>query len=166
MQPRRVPLAELIAVVALSQPTLGHSVSSRADEHHRCEPLTIPMCRSLQYNMTTTPNLIGQEQDEAGLEAHQFYPLVQIKCSPDLQTFICSVYAPECRPSQDYPIPPCRSLCASAREGCEPILMKFGFLWPEHFDCDKFPEVGPSELCVRGKATHPPVNETPQTPDI
>uniref|UniRef100_A0A224YPV9 Frizzled 1/7 n=1 Tax=Rhipicephalus zambeziensis TaxID=60191 RepID=A0A224YPV9_9ACAR len=166
MQPQKVSFGVLTALIALLEPALGQTVSSRAVEHHLCEPLTIPMCRSLQYNMTITPNFLGQPQDEAGVEAHQFYPLVKIMCSPDLQLFICSMYAPLCPPSQDYPIPPCRSLCASAREGCEPIMRKFGFQWPEHFDCDKFPEVGSSELCIRENTTEPPVNETARLPNV
>jgi len=45
----------------------------------RCEPITIPMCKDIQYNMTIIPNLLNhQTQDEAGLEVHQFFPLVKV----------------------------------------------------------------------------------------
>jgi len=47
--------------------------------HGRCEPITIPLCKDIQYNMTIMPNLLGHhKQDDAGLEVHQFYPLVQV----------------------------------------------------------------------------------------
>jgi len=45
----------------------------------RCEPITIPMCKDIEYNMTIIPNLLNhQTQDEAGLEVHQFFPLVKV----------------------------------------------------------------------------------------
>ena len=44
-----------------------------------CTPMTIPMCQSLDYNTTQMPNIFGQNSvEEAGLEAHQFYPLIQV----------------------------------------------------------------------------------------
>lgn len=46
----------------------------------RCEPIAIPMCKDIQYNMTIIPNLLNhQSQDEAGLEVHQFFPLVKVR---------------------------------------------------------------------------------------
>ena len=46
----------------------------------RCEPITIPMCKDIQYNMTIVPNLLDhQTQDDAGLEVHQFFPLVKVQ---------------------------------------------------------------------------------------
>lgn len=94
------------------------------------------------------PNLLNhQKQEDAGLEVHQFFPLVKVQCSPDLQFFLCSMYAPVCT-ILDRAIPPCRSLCQSARHGCESLMNKFGFQWPESLDCDKFPEAGSPDICV------------------
>lgn len=120
-----------------------------ADEfqhHNRCEPITIPFCTDIQYNKTIMPNLLGHtKQEEAALEVHQFIPLVKIDCSPDLKFFLCSLYAPVCT-ILSYPIPPCRSLCESARV-CESIMRTFDFQWPENLECSKFPADG-KELCV------------------
>uniref|UniRef100_A0A8R1EA83 FZ domain-containing protein n=1 Tax=Caenorhabditis japonica TaxID=281687 RepID=A0A8R1EA83_CAEJA len=45
----------------------------------KCEPITIPLCKGIGYNMTAFPNSYGHEkQEEAGLEVHQFYPLVEV----------------------------------------------------------------------------------------
>ncbi|XP_062561457.1 frizzled-like [Armigeres subalbatus] len=128
----------------------GHEMSSmNADDfqhHNRCETITIPFCTDIQYNRTIMPNLIGHtKQEEAALEVHQFIPLVKIDCSPDLKFFLCTLYAPVCT-ILNYPIPPCRSLCESAR-ACETIMRTFDFPWPENLECSKFPEDG-KELCV------------------
>lgn len=94
------------------------------------------------------PNLLNhQKQEDAGMEVHQFFPLVKIKCSHDLQFFLCSMYAPVCT-ILDRAIPPCRSLCLSARHGCEEVMNDFGFPWPEELDCAKFPESGGTDICV------------------
>jgi len=47
--------------------------------HGRCEPITIPLCKDIQYNETIMPNLLNHpKQEDAGLEVHQFYPLVKV----------------------------------------------------------------------------------------
>ncbi|XP_049963168.1 frizzled-7 [Schistocerca serialis cubense] len=114
--------------------------------HGRCEPITVPFCLDLQYNTTIMPNMFHhQKQEDAGMVVHQYFPLVKVKCSPDLQFFLCSVYVPVCT-VLDYPLPPCRSLCLSARSGCEDLMNRFGFQWPEELECSRFPDQ--DELCV------------------
>lgn len=114
--------------------------------HGRCQPITVPFCSHVPYNDTIMPNLLSHaKQEDAALEVHQFYPLVKIKCNANLQFFLCSVYVPVCT-ILDRPIPPCRSLCLEARQGCEEIMNKFGFNWPDNLECNKFPE--PPDICV------------------
>ena len=121
-------------------------------QHDRCEPITIPLCNDIQYNMTIMPNLLNhQKQEDAGLEVHQFFPLVKVQCSKDLKFFLCSMYAPVCTVLEN-PIPPCRKLCVSARNGCESLMNKFGFKWPESLRCENFPEQG---LCVGENSSEP-----------
>ncbi|XP_071943703.1 uncharacterized protein [Antedon mediterranea] len=125
----------------------------------RCEAITIPLCHQLPYNTTISPNLLNQNQEDAGLEVHQFYPLVKVECSVDLKYFLCSMYAPPCT-MVDFAIPPCKSLCQSARNGCEALMNRFGFQWPDKLDCDLFPEQRPGILCVdRNRTTHPIDND-------
>lgn len=121
-------------------------------QHGKCEPITIPFCKDIQYNMTIVPNLLGHsKQEEAGLEVYQYSTLVKINCSPHLNLFLCSIYFPVCT-ILDYPLPPCRNLCESARV-CEDVMKRFHFYWPENFDCAKFPEAGENVLCVGGNIT-------------
>lgn len=137
--------AQLLTSSRISSDREGQSV---IPHHGRCEPITIPLCKDIRYNETIMPNLLNhQKQDDAGLEVHQFFPLVKVQCSPDLQFFLCSMYAPVCT-ILERAIPPCRSLCQSARNGCEVLMNRFGFRWPETLDCDKFPKAGGEELCV------------------
>lgn len=129
--------------------------------HGRCEPITIDLCMNIPYNETIMPNLMNhQKQEDAGQEVHQFAPLVKMKCSPDLRFFLCSVYAPVCT-IIDRAIPPCRSLCESARLGCERLMNSFDFAWPDNLDCSKLPENGGPELCVGHNETTPPEPSAP-----
>lgn len=131
--------------------------------HSRCEPITIPFCMGIAYNQTIMPNLLNQQrQDEAGFEVQQYYPLVKIQCSHDLQFFLCTVFAPVCTIIET-PIPPCRSLCVSARNGCEEIMNRFQIGWPDNLDCSKFPENG--KLCVGENNASATQQTPPQTAD-
>lgn len=122
-------------------------LASTVPAHNKCEPITISICKNIPYNMTIMPNLLGHtRQEEAGYEVFQFAPLVKVGCSPDLQFFLCLLYVPLCT-ILDHPIPPCRSLCESARV-CESIMKTFRIDWPENLECSKFPEDGTGKLCV------------------
>lgn len=116
--------------------------------HPKCQEITIPMCEKIGYNMTYMPNQFNHEtQEEAGLEVHQFFPLVGINCSADLQFFLCSMYTPICMESYNKHLPACRSLCERARNGCGPLMRQYGFAWPERMKCENLPEYG-KELCM------------------
>ncbi|EPY77234.1 frizzled-7 isoform 1 [Camelus ferus] len=132
---------------ARAQPYHGEKGISVPD-HGFCQPISIPLCTDIAYNQTILPNLLGHtNQEDAGLEVHQFYPLVKVQCSPELRFFLCSMYAPVCT-VLDKAIPPCRSLCERARQGCEALMNKFGFQWPERLRCENFPVHGAGEICV------------------
>lgn len=122
-------------------------LSALVPSHNKCEPITISVCKNIPYNTTIMPNLFGHtRQEDAGYEVYQFAPLVKVGCSPDLQFFLCLLYVPLCT-ILDHPIPPCRSLCESARL-CEATMKNFRIDWPENLECSKFPEYGTGKLCV------------------
>lgn len=140
-----------------SNPTLSSNqehVMTRLDSpnhiNSRCEEITIPMCRGIGYNYTSMPNELNHDtQEEAGLEVHQFWPLVEIKCSPDLKFFLCSMYTPICLPDYTKPLPACKSICERAKTGCAPLMSQYGFSWPERMACERFPNHGdPENLCM------------------
>ena len=138
-----------IVVVILGLFTIT-SVEGRRDKPRKCQEITIPMCRGIGYNMTHFPNQFNHDtQEEAGLEVHQFWPLVEIQCSPDLKFFLCSMYAPICMTNYHKPLPACRSVCERAKAGCAPLMRQYGFAWPERMNCDLLPEYGDKDqLCM------------------
>jgi len=74
----------VLAVVVWAPACVG------GDGPRRCQKITVPMCLGVGYNLTYMPNVFSHEtQDEAGLEVHQFWPLVEIECSPHLRLFLC-----------------------------------------------------------------------------
>ena len=116
----------------------------------KCEEITVPMCRNMEYNRTSMPNQFNHEtQQEAAMEAHQFWALVEINCAKELRFFLCSMYTPICLPNYAQPIRACKSVCVRARLGCEKYMKKFGFEWPDHMNCDLFPEYGSAnQVCM------------------
>ncbi|XP_056599282.1 frizzled-8b [Triplophysa dalaica] len=115
-----------------------------------CQEISVPLCRGIGYNYTYMPNQFNHDtQDEAGLEVHQFWPLVEIQCSPDLRFFLCSLYTPICLKDYKKPLPPCRSVCERAKAGCAPLMRQYGFPWPDRMSCDLLPVQGDlNTLCM------------------
>ncbi|XP_054633887.1 frizzled-7-A-like [Dunckerocampus dactyliophorus] len=135
-------------------------------EHGLCQTISIPLCTDMAYNQTIMPNLLGHtNQEDAGLEVHQFYPLVKVQCSGDLQFFLCSMYVPVCTVLEQA-IPPCRTLCNRARQGCEALMNKFGFQWPEKLHCENFPVHGAGEICVGQNTSESSDPMTDPSPDL
>lgn len=118
-----------------------------------CEPVRIPLCKSLPWNMTKMPNhLHHSTQANAILAIEQFEGLLGIHCSADLLFFLCAMYAPICTIDfQHEPIKPCKSVCERARAGCEPVLIKYGHAWPESLACDELP-VYDRGVCISPEA--------------
>lgn len=141
-----------LCAIAMLFANIGTAFAQQKPQHGKCEPISIPLCKDIPYNLTIMPNLLShQKQEDAGLEVHQFFPLVKVKCSPHLKFFLCTMYVPVCTVLEEA-IPPCRSLCNQARNGCESLMNKFGFYWPESLQCDQFP---PDGLCVGENNTEP-----------
>nr|AAC77361.1 frizzled-8 [Xenopus laevis] len=141
------PYLSLLLLVLVSG--LQGSQSAAAKELS-CQEITVPLCKDIGYNYTYMPNQFNHDtQDEAGMEVHQFWPLVVIHCSPDLKFFLCSMYTPICLEDYKKPLPPCRSVCERARAGCAPLMRQYGFAWPDRMRCDRLPEQSnPDTLCM------------------
>nr|XP_060639399.1 secreted frizzled-related protein 4 [Anolis sagrei ordinatus] len=106
-----------------------------------CEPVRIPMCRHMPWNLTRMPNhLHHSTQANAVLAIEQYQELVAQGCSPVLGFFLCAMFAPLCAPEFLHePIKPCRSLCERARDGCQPLLRRYNHSWPPALACEELP---------------------------
>ncbi|XP_066508260.1 uncharacterized protein [Hoplias malabaricus] len=117
--------------------SLGHPEKGRSLPPGKCEPIEIPMCKGLHYHFTVMPNILGHKnQEEADLEISQFYPLVSVQCSSEMKNLLCSVYSPQCVNGTARPV--CKTTCETAKMGCEPLMRKFGFVWPSSLACETF----------------------------
>ncbi|XP_035268639.1 secreted frizzled-related protein 4-like [Anguilla anguilla] len=118
-----------------------------------CEPVNIPMCKNMPWNITRMPNhLHHSTQENAVLAIEQYEELVDINCSPVLRFFLCAMYAPICTLEFLHdPIKPCKSVCQRARDGCEPIMRRYNHSWPESLACDDLP-VYDRGVCISPEA--------------
>lgn len=147
---RRGDKMDLFGIYLLLCLALLPRTTSTAAKELTCQEIAVPLCKGIGYNYTYMPNQFNHDtQDEAGLEVHQFWPLVEIQCSPDLKFFLCSMYTPICLEDYKKPLPPCRSVCERAKAGCAPLMRQYGFPWPDRMRCDLLPVQGnPDTLCM------------------
>ncbi|XP_048363716.1 frizzled-6 isoform X2 [Sphaerodactylus townsendi] len=105
-----------------------------------CEPITVPRCSEMAYNMTYFPNIMGHyDQDTADRRMVAFVPLLNIPCSPDVRTFLCKAFVPSCV-GNNHVLHPCRSLCERVYSDCKQQMDTFGILWPDDLKCDSLPD--------------------------
>ena len=121
--------------------------ASPFNDRENCQRVKVSRCADFNYNYTLYPNLLQhQRQDDAESDLRQYDLLVQSECSPHLRFFLCVLFVPVCT-VLNKPLPPCRALCEEVRSGCETLLNRYGFNWPEQFYCTRFPR--PQEdICV------------------
>lgn len=107
-------------------------------------PQNMTLCKNIGYTQMRLPNLLDHDTvREVTQQASSWVPLLGIRCHPDTKLFLCSLFSPVCL---DHPIWPCRTLCEAVKNGCEALMLKYGFPWPEMLRCDKFPL--DNDLCI------------------
>uniref|UniRef100_A0A8C4Q8M8 FZ domain-containing protein n=1 Tax=Eptatretus burgeri TaxID=7764 RepID=A0A8C4Q8M8_EPTBU len=119
-----------------------------------CEPMRVPMCTGMPWDLTRVPNLLHHgTQGNAALAIEPFQALLDTNCSEDLRFFLCAMYAPVCAGAlvADDPIQPCRAVCERARARCEPVVLRYGHQWPEALACNSLP-VYEHAVCIQPKA--------------
>lgn len=118
-----------------------------------CEPVRIPMCRHMPWNITRMPNhLHHSTQENAILAIEQYEELVDVNCSAVLRFFLCAMYAPICTLEFLHdPIKPCKSVCQRARDDCEPLMKMYNHSWPESLACEELP-VYDRGVCISPEA--------------
>ncbi|XP_077444824.1 atrial natriuretic peptide-converting enzyme isoform X3 [Stigmatopora argus] len=120
-----------------------------------CEPISLELCMNLPYNLTRFPNFLGhvsQRESAVSWESSLFPALVQTGCYQYLMFYACTLLVPKCDPVGLGTVPPCRSLCRTAKEKCELVLGIVGLQWPDDSDCAQFPQEGGDLPCLLPEA--------------
>ncbi len=114
----------------------------------RCEPLRLPYCKSIGYNVTTYPNLLGHNSvEEVVSDVIAFRELVDAECFRQAFDFVCRLMQPPCMeqpPLEPEPGKICREYCQAFRQGCGNRLPE---KFKKYFDCERFPESTGSQSC-------------------
>ena len=142
-----------VHAIILIQHVLVYFIASTNGK--KCEVLTIPMCKNLGYNTTLMPNKLNDTtQKDAALAIDKYSPFVKAGCSPMLQLFLCSMYAPACVNGKE--LPPCRSVCENATARCLVLMKDFGVKLPEKMEsCDLWPSKSDNKTCLFGVDSRP-----------
>lgn len=106
-------------------------------------PQDLTLCLGAGYSRMHLPNLLEHETlEQVNENSMSLVPLIDNRCHPDIQIFLCSLFAPICHVR---PIWPCRKLCRSVQASCEPLMLRSGSPWPQMLRCDKLPS---DNLCI------------------
>lgn len=135
-------LTTSLLLLALASGGEGATVSTSTElpPQTPCQVLLEAACRGLGYEDTPLPDSLQHKLPNlASEELLSFLPLLQVGCSEGLREFLCALYMPVCT-NYGFHLPPCRSLCKKAREGCAEAMMVLSLSWPSKFDCTRFPE--------------------------
>ncbi|VDP65052.1 unnamed protein product [Schistosoma mattheei] len=145
----------------LSSSSIGSSISlpyssdTNSYAYWNCHtiPPNMTLCKSVGYSRMVLPNFLHHESlREAIQQANVWIALVNTDCHPDIQRFLCSLYAPVCLKShQEAKIPPCWELCNQVRNACLPRMKLFGFDWPDIVHCQQFPRLAEKQQQKRKK---------------
>lgn len=117
-----------------------------------CEPLYLKACDNAGYKAVQFPNYFNQTyQNDAGVKIAKYWPLIEVKCSPLISLFLCSLYTPICTTTVTRNMLPCRSLCQQVTNDCSYFMKVYdGFGWPEGMTCEDFPD-GDDGTCLNQK---------------
>uniref|UniRef100_A0A1B6DCZ3 FZ domain-containing protein n=1 Tax=Clastoptera arizonana TaxID=38151 RepID=A0A1B6DCZ3_9HEMI len=122
--------------------------------HNTCVdiPRNMTLCHEIGYKKMRLPNLLDHDTiAEISQQAASWVPLMNVKCHPDTQLFLCSLFSPVCLDRPEISVYPCRSLCYKVKAGCEGKMKTYGYPWPEMFNCERFPQ--DNDMCITSQAT-------------
>lgn len=136
-------------------------------EDGKCVKLGADICSDLNYNLTLIPNvkMNVDTMEEAMRRVNEFQPLFNVKCFANLKYFICNMFIPMCQPINGNPTPvyPCRHVCEAARTGCEPVMKKYSFQWPDVLRCEYLSSIDDQNALCGSPPDIKPVTQRPIT---
>ncbi|XP_073488184.1 frizzled-6 [Aquarana catesbeiana] len=110
-----------------------------------CEPIAVPRCIGMSYNMTFFPNFLGHyDQRIAAAQMEPFFPLLNLRCSSEVQVFMCMAFFPACTEPRNILLP-CKEMCKTVHSECKHLIDTFGITWPEELECDRLEDCSASK---------------------
>lgn len=132
-----LPLLALLAAV-----TARPGCEPARDPSATCVDLRLRTCGDTSYNQMAFPTLLEHRSLEA-VESSSEYILLSVlhhllegQCNPDLRLLGCAVLAPRCECGRVRR--PCRHVCESLREACQPAFDAINMAWPYFLDCSLY----------------------------
>lgn len=114
----------------------------------QCEPLRLAYCKTIGYNITTYPNLLGhQTLSDVTKDIITFRELVDSECFRQAYDFVCRLLQPPCYyrdPMEPIVGPICREYCLEFQKGCGSRIPE---RFKSFFDCENFPESTGAQTC-------------------
>lgn len=134
---------------SLLLPAVGHSLFT-------CEPITVPRCTEMSYNMTFFPNLLEHyDQAIAAARMEPFVPLMNLQCSPEVNKFLCMAFVPECTEPKHIMLP-CRAMCKTVYSDCKNLIDTFDIAWPPELECDRLEDCTAPKTPEKEQSTNTP----------
>lgn len=136
----------------------GRSFSSAVPSTDICHKVESTKCTDdLHYNRTFVESADQKKSDVTFLQS-----IVNTKCSPDIEKYLCFSRLPPCVPNDKAAYVPCRYLCEKVHKECEGEFKKKGMVLPP---CDSIFPVGsnPSGLCPLKRWPAPWPQRSPST---
>ena len=139
-QTRKIKITQATTKQPKSSTSQDLTTMEMTTRPNQCEELLLKsnVCNNLPYKYTSIEKSSTYFIKSTIQTVQTFEPLFRVGCSDQLQNFICSYYFPKCESNKV--LPPCRELCEESRNGCNPLMEKFSFQWPENLKCDRFPK--------------------------
>ncbi|XP_074832835.1 membrane frizzled-related protein [Carettochelys insculpta] len=113
-----------------------------------CQPIQVEMCLGLNYTTTSFPNiwLTIPDQQAAAAMLQDYKTLMGLSCYQHLRLLICSLFVPWCTPAGGV-LQPCRAVCLTAQQRCQPALSLLSLDWP--IKCDVLPDSSDPGECFK-----------------
>ena len=132
---------------------IAFASAARRKKEDNCYPVP-KMCKSENYTEMRLPNMFNHSRaKDVKRDIGIWQPLLQspvCNSGGQLRYFLCFMYAPLCVLDNHEGVKPCRSLCETVRDSCDPIMRQFSnYSWPSFFNCDqprRFPVATP--MCI------------------
>ncbi|XP_026959624.1 carboxypeptidase Z isoform X1 [Sagmatias obliquidens] len=149
MRPPPPPLLFAMLVLAAARPwceptpdAAGGCPRAGAADSATCVDLQLQTCSDASYNQTTFPTLL-EHRSRVAVESSSEYILLSVlhhllegQCNPDLRLLGCAVLVPRCEGGRARR--PCRHVCETLRDACQPAFDAIDMAWPYFLDCGRY----------------------------